>query len=98
MKIQQDLGELADALLRRSLDLEWVEVGGEAIIWHLEQLELHRLDPIGTLVFQLCDGVTPLTVTVGELGEWFGHRRQVAEDVRKLVTTLLGVGVLERVV
>jgi len=86
-----------DVVLRRSADLEWLEVDGEAVVWHRRHEQLHRLDPIGTLVFQLCDGVTPLGVTVRELGETFGRPQRVSEDVHQLVSALLGADVLERV-
>ena len=87
----------AEVVLRRSADLEWLEVDGEAVVWHRRHEQLHRLDPIGTLVFQLCDGVTPLGVTVRELGETFGRPQRVAEDVHELVAVLLCADVLERV-
>lgn len=60
-------------------NLEWVEVEGEVVAWNAEAAELHRLDPIATLVFQLCDGRTDLGQTVVELAEAFDQPRQRVE-------------------
>lgn len=86
-----------EAVLRRSANLDWVDVGGEAVVWHRDHEQLHRLDRIGTLVFHLCDGVTPLGVTMRELGEAFDAVGHVEGDVQELVTALLRSGVLEHV-
>ena len=76
--------------------VEWVEVDGEVVAWHTEHEELHRLDPIASLVFLLCDGVTPLRVTVDELATTFAQPvDRIEADVLTLVTGLARDGLLE---
>jgi len=66
--------------------LEWVEVDREVVAWNAEREELHRLDPIASLVFLLCDGVTSVRVTIEELAATF---EQPADRIRADVLTLL---------
>lgn len=81
---------------RRPPAVEWVEIDGEAVVWSDEPEALHRLDPIATLVFQLCDGVTPLRQTVAELADAFGQRPEVvAPDVTRCAAGLCRNGLVE---
>lgn len=80
---------------RESPTLEYVEVDREVVAWNAEREELHRLDPIASLVFLLCDGVTPLRVTVDELAATFGQPvDRVRADVLALVTSLARDGLV----
>lgn len=64
-----------DTVLARvaSPRLEWVEVGGEIVAWEAVGEQLHLLDRIASLIFQLCDGVVTLDQTVDDLATIFGQ-------------------------
>lgn len=76
--------------------VEWVEIEGEAVAWNAEEGALHRLDPIATLVFQLCDGSETLERTVADLAEAFGQPvESLEEDVLGCAGRLLDGGLVE---
>ena len=73
-----------ETVLRRrpSPLVEWVEVDGEIVAWDQEGEALHLLDPIASLIFQLCDGTASLAVTVNDLAEAFGREpASLTDDV-----------------
>ena len=87
-----------DSVLRRrpSPHLEWVEIDGEIVAWIQEPETLHRLDRIATLIFQLCDGVSPLGQTVLDLAEAFGQDpTELESDVIECVARLVENGLVE---
>jgi len=76
--------------------VEWVEIEGEAVAWNAEDGALHRLDPIATLVFQLCDGTATLGRTVADLADAFAQpAHQLEGDVLGCAGRLLDGGLLE---
>lgn len=76
--------------------LEWVEVDREVVAWNAEREELHRLDPIASLVFLLCDGVTPVRVTIEELAASFGQPAdRISADVLTLISGLARDGLVQ---
>ena len=76
--------------------VEWIEIEGETIAWNADTAELHRLDPIATLVFQLCDGAAPLRETVTDLAGAFGQPPAAVErDVMAFATKMRDDGLLE---
>lgn len=90
----------AQTVLRRrpSPDVEWVEVDGEIVAWSQEKESLHLLDPIASLVFQLCDGEATLATTSDDLAEAFGRdAASVADDVLAFAASLEEMSIVERV-
>lgn len=73
-----------------SPDLEWIEVEGETIVWSESTQELHRLDPIATLIFRLCDGRSTVADTVEDLARSFAvPSSEVTADIEHCVRWLL---------
>ena len=67
-----------------------VALDGQTVVYAHSTGGLHRLDESATLVWQLLDGRTPLSVTVDDLAEAFGTTRSVvAADVLRLVDELV---------
>ncbi len=78
--------------------VEWVEVEDQLIVWSDSAGELHRLDPIATLVFHLCDGETSLGATVTDLAGVFGRGpEQIRDDVMRCAEQLWRSGLVEPV-
>lgn len=83
---------------RRSPDVEWVEVDGEIVAWSQENESLHLLDPIASLVFQLCDGEATLATTSDDLADAFGRAAAgVVDDVLEFAAALEAMNIVERV-
>jgi hypothetical protein len=81
---------------RPSPDLEWVEIDGEVVAWVAADVGLHLLDPAATVVFRLCDGVTPLSATARDIAEAFGGDLAAVEsDVVQAASSLVRVNILE---
>lgn len=81
---------------RQPPHLEWIEIEGEAIAWNDDDGELHRLDPIATLVFRLCDGTVDLGRTAADLAEAFRQPVPTVEaDVLHCAQKLLQGGLVE---
>lgn len=82
----------------RSPAIEYVEIDGETVIYHCAQGRLHVLNPIGTLVWRLLDGVATIRQVSDDLAEQFGRPLPaVVEDVRAFGRGLEEMGVVERV-
>jgi hypothetical protein len=76
----------------------WVEVEGEVVAWVQESESMHLLDPIGAVIFQLCDGTASLADTIGDLSEAFGRPQDsVRGDVLSFAASLEAMGLVERV-
>ena len=53
---------------------------------------------VASIIFELCDGVTPLDTTIREMSEAFGRDEElVRTDVHHFVETLEETGIVERV-
>jgi hypothetical protein len=66
-----------------------VELDGEALIYHLGTGEVHRLDRVGAIVWQLLDGQTPVDVLVADLAAAFNVDPGVVRgDVEELLDRL----------
>lgn len=81
----------ADSVPRRRLgpDVEWVDVDGEVVAWVQETESLHILDPIASLVFQLCDGTAAVSSTTEDLATAFGRDPEsIVSDVLTCVASL----------
>ena len=76
--------------------LEWVEVVGEIVAWDAVEEQLHLLDHIASLIFQLCDGEATLDQTVDDLAAVFGQPVSTIEaDVRGCAAQLCRDGLLQ---
>ena len=76
--------------------VEWVEVEGEIVAWNDETQDLHLLDPIAALIFQLCDGSATLHDNIADLAQAFGQPAEViAVDVHVCLANLLTLGLVE---
>jgi hypothetical protein len=68
---------------------------GEALVVLIEQRSLHRLNDVGTRVWELCDGRS-LGEIVGTIVEEFEVEPvQAASEVHAFVEELLGLGALQ---
>ena len=88
---------LGSLVLRRgaSPELEWVEIDGECIVWSHRSQQLHRLDRVASVIFQLCDGQSTVADTVDDLAHSFGvDRQRVDADVADCVRFLLDAGLV----
>lgn len=76
--------------------VEWVEIEGEVVAWSEETQDLHLLDPIASLIFQLCDGTATLEVNTADLAQAFGQPVEVvAGDVGSCLANLQTLGLVE---
>ena len=68
---------------------------GEALVVLIEQRKLHRLNDVGTRVWELCDGRS-LGAIVGTVVEEFEvEPAQAAREVQAFIEELLGLGALQ---
>jgi hypothetical protein len=74
---------------RAAAEAVTVELDGEALIYHLGTGEVHRLDRVGGIVWQLLDGQTPVDVLVADLAGAFNVDPGVVRcDVEELLDRL----------
>jgi hypothetical protein len=77
-------------------EVDWVEVDGEVVAWVRRTQDLHLLDHTAAMIFQLCDGVAPLSRTIQELADVFGlPGSAVSADVMSCATELYALGLVE---
>jgi hypothetical protein len=70
-------------------------VTGEALIMVIDRRELHRLNAVGTRVFELCDGKSNVEAIAGTIKDLFEVEADIAlADVMHFVSELLDVGAL----
>lgn len=73
-----------------------VRVAHETVVWLSDTGALHLLDPIATQAVSRLDGRTPSSAVAAALAaEFRAPLQQVADDVERLMTSLLDLGVLE---
>jgi hypothetical protein len=76
-------------------ELAWVELEGECVVWCDAGEQLHRLDPIATLIFRQCDGRTTLARVIEDLAASFGLPPETIEaDVVRCAGTLAETGLV----
>lgn len=84
-----DTGFLLPTRPKARTDVLFSEVGGEGVIFDPTTQQMHRLDPLARLLWQLLDGVATLEETCTEIAELFGaDLEQVRNDVVALVLDL----------
>jgi Coenzyme PQQ synthesis protein D (PqqD) len=70
-------------------------VTGEALVMVIDRRELHRLNGVGTRVFELCDGATDVEAIARKIMDEFDVEAGVARaDVMQFVSELVEVGAL----
>jgi hypothetical protein len=70
-------------------------IGGEAVIMVIDRREIHRLNGVGTRVFELCDGRSSIEAIARAIVDEFEVDQEHAlSDVLRFVTELAEVGAL----
>jgi PqqD family protein of HPr-rel-A system len=76
-------------------DLTLVELDQEAVVYDPLSGLVHYLNPMASLVFQLCDGTATVKETITELAEAQEVKPEaIAPDVRRLVKTFRDAGLV----
>jgi PqqD family protein of HPr-rel-A system len=79
-------------------DLHVVELDGEAVVYDEVSGDLHHLNPVATLVLELCDGTaTAREVAVDVASAVDDAPPDVERHVRRCIRTFRTVGLLEPV-
>jgi hypothetical protein len=79
----------------RSERIAFRVVGGEALIMVVDRKELHRLNDVGSRVFELCDGQTSVDAIVEAIVREFAVDAPTARaDVEKFITELAAAGAI----
>lgn len=72
-----------------------LEFDGEAVIYHLQTGEVHRLDRVGSIVWQFVDGQTTVDELVPDLAGAFGvEPGEVRGNVEDLLARLADASLL----
>lgn len=70
-------------------------IGGEALIMVVDRKELHRLNDVGSRVFELCDGTTSVESIVSAIVREFSVDEPTARtDVERFITELAATGAI----
>lgn len=69
-------------------------VGGAALLVVLDRHQVHRLDSVGTRVWELCDGRTVAEVCDAMLEEYEVSREELMKDVQGFIAQLWEAGAL----
>ena len=73
----------------RRHDLEVVDVGDEQIVWDPVRDRVHRLDPVGVLLWSFLDGETPIADLAADVADVWGiDVEQATQDLLDLVRRL----------
>lgn len=77
-------------------DVVWVELDGEAVLYHETLNTVHVLNPTATIIWKCLDGSTELEALSAELAELFSEDLDaVRTDVVEAVRTFGRQGLLE---
>lgn len=77
-------------------DLTVVELDGELVVYDGSTRALHQLNPSATVVWSLCDGVSPIEQIAADIASTFGAPLdQVIPEVTRTVQTFSDAGLLE---
>jgi hypothetical protein len=68
---------------------------GEALVVLIEQRKLHRLNPVGTRVWELCDGRAIASIVAAIVAEFEVDADVATHDVCEFIETMQGLGALE---
>ena len=70
---------MAEHYVARNAQTAWRVYDGEAVILLAEDSTLNTLNAVGTLIWEIADGKTPVSAIVGGICEAFEVERAVAE-------------------
>ena len=77
-------------------DVTIVEVDQEAVAYDPLSKLVHYLNPMGSIVLQLCDGTSTVDETIAELAEAQEiEPTEIDESIRALVDNFISVGLVE---
>lgn len=83
------------SLPRRSERTAFRVVAGEGLVMVIDRRELHRLNPVGARVFELCDGATSVDGIVDAIvGEFEVDALTARRDVDRFVAELESAGAI----
>lgn len=83
-----------DILPSRAVDVRFSNVNGQPML--VKGLNAFELDEVGTRIWQLCDGMTPISVMVSELSAIYDVDPGVLEaDIKEYLAELDDNGLLE---
>jgi hypothetical protein len=82
-------------LPRRSDRIAYRVIGGEALVMVVDRKELHRLNDVGSRVFELCDGQNSIDAIVDAIVREFVVDVPTARtDVETFITELAATGAI----
>lgn len=85
-----------DSTPRRSTHVTCVELEGEAVLYAGVQGTVHKLDPLGTALWNCLDGTVTLRELVDDLRDAFeGDSERIAADVLEYARALRRQGLIE---
>lgn len=91
-----DASVTIDTCLTRSDEVLFQEVGGEAVLLDLASEQYFGLNPVGTRIWELIDGSTPLSTIHRTLCDEFDAESvKIETDLLQLVDTLLDAGLVK---
>ena len=80
---------------RRSERTAFRVVSGEGLLMVIDRRELHRLNAVGTRVFELCDGITTIAGIVDAIATEFEVDVTTASgDVQRFLSELNAAGAI----
>lgn len=84
-----------DTVLDKSGDVLFQEIGGEAVLLDLASEHYFGLDPVGTRIWELIDGISRLGEIQSTLGaEYDAVHADIGRDVLALASRLLDAGLV----
>jgi hypothetical protein len=79
----------------RRVDVEWVELDGEVVLYDPTTQVLHHLNPGAAVVWASCDGSTSVAQIMREIDDaYIGRRHEIARDVRTVISRFRRLGLL----
>jgi Coenzyme PQQ synthesis protein D (PqqD) len=82
---------------RRRVDVEWIELDGEAVLYDPRSMTLHRLNAAAAAVWAACDGsATTEEISRALEGVYDGPSAAIEGDVRGLIARFRRLNLLEQ--
>lgn len=86
----------ASSIPRKSQRIAAREVDGKAVVVVLDARKLHTLNPVGTRVFELCDGTRDVSAIAGLVAQEFEVDANTAQrDAIAFLSQLIAEGAVE---
>ncbi len=81
---------MLDKKVTRDENVAWRIIGDEAVLLSAEDSSVHSLDPVGTRIWELCDGEKTVSEIVDQVVSEFEVDRETAEkDVVEFIDELM---------